>query len=488
MFVKSTSESGDWRVYHRGCSTDNGLVLNDTGAQTTSAIYWFGNEVNVIPPTSTQFTVNAGFTNINGATYVAYLFAHNAGGFGLTGTDNVISCGSFTGSVSVNLGYEPQWVLLKNTGEIQDWRLLDTMRGVDVDGNVALLRPNLTNAEAATSGMKIESTGFNYAGGVGNNYIYIAIRRPMKVPTLGTTVFNALTYTGTGSSSRKFTGVGFPPDAVIPIMRISPGNHMWGDRLRGTAKLDTTSTNEGDNGYVASYDQDGWTVASDAFGNNNTYTFVTYLMRRAAGFFDVVCYNGTGASSQTKTHNLGVTPELMIIKCRGPSGYTQPWTVYPGPLGTDKYMFLNTTAAAGTFGSYWADTPPTSTGFTVGNYQDTNASTLTYVAYLFATCAGVSKVGSYTGTGTTLQVNCGFTGGARFVLIKRTDSTGDWYVWDTVRGIISGNDPYLLMNSTAAEVTNTDYIDSYSPGFELSSTAPAAINANGGTYIFLAIA
>jgi hypothetical protein len=151
-------------------------------------------------------------------------------------------------------------------------------------------------------------------------------------------------------------------------------------------------------------------------------------------------------------------------------------------------MFLNTTAAAGTFGSYWADTPPTSTGFTVGNYQDTNASTLTYVAYLFATCAGVSKVGSYTGTGTTLQVNCGFTGGARFVLIKRTDSTGDWYVWDTVRGIISGNDPYLLMNSTAAEVTNTDYIDSYSPGFELSSTAPAAINANGGTYIFLAIA
>jgi hypothetical protein len=102
--------------------------------------------------------------------------------------------------------------------------------------------------------------------------------------------------------------------------------------------------------------------------------------------------------------------------------------------------------------------------------------------------AGVSKVGSYTGTGTTLSIDCGFTAGARFVLIKRTDSTGDWYVWDTARGIIAGNDPYLLLNSSSAEVTNTDYIDPLSSGFQISSTAPAAINASGGTYIFLAIA
>jgi len=76
----------------------------------------------------------------------------------------------------------------------------------------------------------------------------------------------------------------------------------------------------------------------------------------------------------------------------------------------------------------------------------------------------------------------------RFVLIKRTDSTGDWYVWDSARGIVAGNDPYLLLNSTAAEVTSTDYIDTASTGFEISSTAPAAINANGGSFIFLAIA
>ena len=131
---------------------------------------------------------------------------------------------------------------------------------------------------------------------------------------------------------------------------------------------------------------------------------------------------------------------------------------------------------------------PTSTQVYIGTNDAVNKSAATYVAYLFASCPGVSKVGSYTGTGTTKQIDCGFTGGARFVLIKRTDSTGDWYVYDSARGIVSGDDPYLLINSTAAEVTNTDYVDTYSAGFELSSTAPAGLNANGGTYIFLAIA
>jgi hypothetical protein len=136
----------------------------------------------------------------------------------------------------------------------------------------------------------------------------------------------------------------------------------------------------------------------------------------------------------------------------------------------------------------WKNYSFTSTTFSIDNGAATNASGGTYIAYLFATLAGISKVGSYTGTGTTLQVNCGFSAGARFVMIKRTDTTGDWYVWDSARGIIAGNDPYLLLNSTAAEVTNTDYIDPLASGFEISSTAPAAINASDGNFIFLAIA
>jgi hypothetical protein len=232
--------------------------------------------------------------------------------------------------------------------------------------------------------------------------------------------------------------------------------------------------------------QTGWIGSTGGSGSWNTpsVNYIQWYFKRAPGFFDEVCYTGTGVN-RTVTHNLGVAPELMITKSRS---FTYDWAVYAAGIGNTKYGLLNDAGQFYVDSSAWNDTSPTSSVFTVGTGTYMNGSGNTYVAYLFATCAGVSKVGSYTGTATTLQIDCGFTAGARFVLIKRTDSTGDWYVWDTVRGIIAGNDPYLLLNSTAAEVTNTDYIDSYSPGFELSSTAPAAINANGGTYIFLAIA
>jgi hypothetical protein len=175
----------------------------------------------------------------------------------------------------------------------------------------------------------------------------------------------------------------------------------------------------------------------------------------------------------------------MIVKTRGTSNF---WYVYSAPTGNTKRLLLDQTNGAAV-DNPWNNTSPTASVFTViGSNDGVNFSGHTYVAYLFATVAGVSKVGSYTGTGTTQQVNCGFTAGSRFVLIKRTDSTGDWYVWDSARGIVAGNDPYLLLNSTAAEVTGTDYVDTYSAGFEISSTAPAAINANGGSFIFLAIA
>jgi hypothetical protein len=162
--------------------------------------------------------------------------------------------------------------------------------------------------------------------------------------------------------------------------------------------------------------------------------------------------------------------------------------------GGNSFLALNLTGGISTVGAgeilgnnvtYVA---PTSTVFTLGSQVQSNNSGATYVAYLFATLAGVSKVGTYTGTGAAQTINCGFTAGSRFVLIKRTDSTGDWYVWDSARGIIPSNDPYLLLNSTAAEVTGTDYVDTTSVGFEITSTAPAAINANGGTFLFLAIA
>jgi hypothetical protein len=317
----------------------------------------------------------------------------------------------------------------------------------------------------------------------------------MKVPTTGTSVYNAIARTGTGANA-NVTGVGFSPDLVLSFDRNNNYGSLypWRNRLTGnTQRLnsgsDAAEVTEATDGLTA-FTMDGISVGADATNtkiiNTSGVTYIQHFFKRAPSTFDLVCYTGTG-SARTVSHNLGVAPELAIFKNRTSVVGTRNWIVCNKDLGgTNKYMYLNSTGAVLTAPNIWD--APTASVFSLSTYAEYNENTYPIVAYLFATCAGVSKVGSYTGTATTKQIDCGFTAGARYVLIKRTDSTGDWYVWDSTRGIVAGNDPYLLMNSWVAEVTNTDYIDTYSAGFEISSTAPAAINASGGTYIFLAIA
>ena len=505
MYIcKSASSTGDWNVYHRGLSGANKyLVLNSTAAETTLGSIWDSQA-----PTATQFYVgNNNAANTNGVTYVAYLFAHNAGGFGLTGTDNVISCGSYTGNgllagPVVTLGYEPQWVLVKRTDSTGNWILQDNMRSLS-QTNTDMLFPNLSNAATTgaypsvvptATGFYIGDNGSNYNAS-GGTYVYIAIRRgPMAVPTLGTSVFQPIT--ASSSSFITTTTATFPLDMQFNTFTNSSSatyNSQINDRLRGigfapsfstTPHLTTASTAaESTSSTYLAFQGNGMDVTKDDGWGAATAVF--YNFRRAPGFFDEVCYTGTSAA-RTVTHNLTVVPELMIVKDRSA---VNNWVVYSAATGNTKALILNSTAAVGSpdIGD-WNNTTPTASVFSLGGNGRVNTASATYVAYLFATCAGVSKVGSYTGTGALQTVACGFTSGARFVLVKRTDSTGDWYVWDSARGITAGDDPYLLLNSTAAEVTNTNYVDTDTTGFKVTAAAPAGINANGGTYIFLAIA
>jgi hypothetical protein len=497
VIVKNTTDAGTgWIVWHRSINGVSNLFLN-----TTDSVNTLGFEF-LVGTDATVFTITTAVQALNqsGKSYVAYLFAHNAGGFGLTGTDNVISCGSFTQSIGgfVNLGFEPQWVLTKRTSGVDDWRLFDNMRGMTM-GDDSLLNPNLSAAENNSAGndyLNPQPTGFTTIGFDSGTHIYIAIRRgPMKVPTTGTSVFTPQIATVSGSASNTVT-TNFPVDLTITQVR-NGYFAEWLDRLRG----DSQST------YVRFRSANTSVEATGAFGlgfdNNTGYVdnynwqnfgggpFVYWNFRRAPSFFDIVSYTcNDQASAITSNHNLNVIPEMMIVKKRAAVG---DWSVYHkdlnGGVTPQNYRIrLNATNAAGAASGVWNNTAPTSTQFTVGTDSDVNSGTGGALAYLFATCAGVSKVGSYTGTGTTQVINCGFTAGSRFIMIKRTDSTGDWYVWDSARGIVAGNDPYLLLNSTAAEVTGTDYVDTAATGFEISSTAPAAINANGGSFIFLAIA
>jgi hypothetical protein len=493
IIIKCTSDADQWMVYHRSLGTSKFIYLNTTGSEQTFS--WLSSVG------GTSFTLDGGSSlyNASGRTYVAYVFAHDAGGFGLTGTDNVISCGSFTtdgsANATVNLGYEPQWVMWKSSTASDLWQISDTMRGwSNRSGGRNWLRANESDAETVGGDGFPTSTGFEARGLSGSQtYIYIAIRRgPMKVPTTGTSVFSPAIRTGTGSAA-TISGLNFPPDLVIDQIRGASGNATTvADRLRGranylaTTNTDAEQTTSSSTQDITSFNMDGISLGTsfNSAINGTGNTTINWFFRRAPGFFDEVCYTGTGVA-RTVAHNLAAVPELMIIKGRS---YVEDWAVYSASLPNTQALRLNSAGSPITNSLYWNSTTPTSSVFTVGTRVEVNNSGGSIVAYLFATCPGVSKVGSYTGNGSSQTINCGFTGGARFVMIKRTDDTGDWYVWDTARGIVSGNDPHLSLNTTAAEVTTDDTIDTDSTGFVVNQVSATNVNVSSATYIFLAIA
>jgi hypothetical protein len=502
IVVKATSTTGAWYCLHTGGGTPRRGQLNSDAAFSTGNLqFYWGDGTNYVAPTASDFTVySSNDVNGSGITYVAYLFAHDAGGFGDDGNQSVIKCGSYTGNGSttgpvVDLGWEPQFVIIKNTTTARPWQMMDSMRGLAVTGGSALV-PNDATAETANNLLYPSATGFYLVNtnasynANGENYIYIAIRRgPMKTPTDATTVFKSVAASASGTYTANS---GFPVDLNFYGQRAGSDKWFWFDRMRGTPLLQSNTTGS-ETSSVGRFDSVTSFYLNGVTGNYAD--FQNYAFRRAPGYFDVVAYTGTGTGDPWVNHSLGVSPEALIIKSRNTSS---GWNVLfkSGSLALIGNATaatpggLNYNASLVNYGGITSFVSATQfqTGLSFWGNATVNTASTNYIAYLFASCPGVSKVGSYTGTGTTKQIDCGFTAGARFVLIKRTDSTGDWYVWDSARGIIAGNDPYLLLNSAAAEVTNTDYIDTYSAGFEISSTAPAAINASGGSFIFLAIA
>ena len=485
IIIHGVDISTNWSVFHRSLGNTKYLRLNSNGSAQTSSTYW-----NDTDPTSTQFTVGtAGAVNTSGYEFVAYIFAHDDQSFGSGSDESIIKCGTWDGTGSatnVDVGFEPQWLMVKSDGDADEWYIYDQMRGFTADDvDSRMLRANRDFVES-TNDVHITSTGFRLAGSQTNksyaDYYYVAIRRPHKPPEAATDVFDV----NTESNDNNYSTTGFPVDAAISNNRDgSSHTSLFGAKLMGEYVHRTGLTNI----HAAYLTYDTAYAFMDkfryAFWGANTNGFVNYAFKRAPGFFDVVAYNGTG-SAGTFNHNLEAEPELMIVKARTRA---DDWNVYSKPTGNSAYFRLNKTEAINNNVVIWNNTTPTSSVFSLaGDGYGVNNSGHTYVAYLFASLDGISKVGTYTGTGSSIDVDCGFSAGARFVLIKRTDAAADWAVFDSERGIVSGNDPYWSPNNDAAENSNLDAIDPLNSGFTITSTASTMLNASGGTYLFLAIA
>jgi hypothetical protein len=326
-------------------------------------------------------------------------------------------------------------------------------------------------------------------------------------PTIadGSAHFDAKTYTGNGGTN-AITGLEFSPSLVWIKSRGNNGSaHFLSDVLRGgtsVMKSDSTSTEFTRSDHIQSFDSNGFTLGADGTSNLNNDSLVawcwaagsstvsntdgnitTSLRANATAGFSIATYSGSGTNGDTIGHGLGVQPDFCVVKARNK---TDNWRVYHSALGTGYTPQLDSNGAVST-GANWQSISST----TLGLQSDPaiNGSGYNYLAFFFAAVAGYSAFGSYSGTGsgTTSAYNyCGFR--PRLVVVKRTDSTSQWSVYDTARNPHNAADKNVWWDTTEYEYTSNVYkMDIYSNGFKMRNSHSER-NASGGTYIWLAFA
>ena len=323
-----------------------------------------------------------------------------------------------------------------------------------------------------------------------------------------TEYFNTKLYTG-NSSTNAITGVGFQPDLVWIKSRSVIRDHVLTDSVRGIASQIHSNTTDAESTYtndVTSFDSDGFTVSTDSDVNGDTFTYASWnwlasnttasntdgsitstVSANTTSGFSIGTYTGTNVDN-TVGHGLGVAPDVIMVKC---TSTAHDWVVYHSALGSGSAIALNLTDASyGATG--WQNTEPTSTVFSIDNAANSvNQSGQSFVFYAFAEKKGFSKFGSYTGNGNSdgTFIYTGFK--PAFVIMKRTDTTGNWLLFDNNRSSSGGSNliqQYLYPNLNDAEDSDaTRGIDFLSNGFKQRNDF-SAINASGGSYIYMAFA
>ena len=311
-------------------------------------------------------------------------------------------------------------------------------------------------------------------------------------------VFSALVYGGRGTTHSYINEIDLAGEGGLVWIKgrtITYFNHLFDTNRGATQELATNSTGAqvADLDTLTAFNSDGFTLDTDSFVNNDQQTFVAWTFRKSPRFFDVVTYTGDGVAGRDIAHSLGVAPGMILIKS---TSAVNSWAVYHKERGATEYGYLDLTNTFSTSNAslFWNSTSPDAAVFTVGSSNVVNQSGVTYVAYIFAhddTDNGVIQCGSYTGSGSTSGPTITLGWEPQYLMIKRTDSTGGWYILDSARGLRTwynapdGDNP-LLANSNVAETTGTNLMFPLATGFKLFSTA-IELNANGGEYVYMAI-
>jgi len=494
--VRITMDQALYKVNTNG-DVHYSLTQTSQGAQSSNVKLLCCNKSSVTGSTVTPGTITAnGDASITTNNSIFDDTAANV--FGGDGDKNIIRCGYYYGNDDssgpiIDLGWEPSFILVKRSTSATngDWRMFDNIRGLSAPSQTdSFLEPNTTDAEQSNlnciditaRNFELKSSDTNW-NGAGDTYIYIAIRRPdgyVGKPIEDATKVFAID-SGNGSSTIPSFDSTFPVDFAIYREYQSVYAPRVMSRLTSSEQLVASSTAAESDIGLSDVNWD----SNVGFGNASYLdtSQISWMWKRHAGM-DVVTYTGNDVDGRWIPHSLNNTPEMIWVKRRS---HTGQWVV--GHKGLDggsapwtHYLTLETTDQEYDYPLFY-DTAPTSTFFTVGGHGEVNGNAKTFIAMLFASVTGVSKVGSYDGSATSQTITTGFQ--PKMVLIKEVSVSGQsWWLLDTYRGWAGANDKGLQLNASTQEITH-DFGAPTSTGFTLVGSHDGSSNA-GKKYIYYA--
>ena len=369
----------------------------------------------------------------------------------------------------------------------------------------------LTPDSLGETGKYGEWNPIEYAGTYGTNGFYLPFKQDYTVEGFSTVVFEAT------QANQYIGGTGFQPDFIWFKNRTRSSPHRLVDAVRGIPKTLSSNTTGAEatglsdgtvNRLVTGLTADGFTLGMDDGGyrinsvsgddivawtwdmggttaSNTSGTINSSVRANQAYGQSIVTYTGTG-SNATVGHGLASSPQVVILKNRedGSKNWNSQFTV----LG-NNYIDLNRTNASYTGATYFQNTAPSSTVFSVGTAGSSNASSNDFVAYCFHDVANYSKFGSYSGNGSTTGPTVALGFSPAFLMVKCSSSTEPWTIVDSTRNPTNPRRSTLAASSSAAKVDMSagTGIDFTSTGFQVKTNI-GNYNASGQTYIYMAFA
>jgi len=541
-----TNANNHWYCWHKDLSSGYNIRLSSNAAQLNTSSATSG--VIAAPTNTTTFGFTAGsggVVNVNedNTTYIAYCWAEKSG---------VSKFGSYTGDgnvvgPAVDVGFKPAMVIIKPINVASEWAIYDRTTTNAING--AQLRADATDAENTNLAAKVILTNYGFKiltndaaqNGDGNTYIYMAfaenfvpderykelctanLPRPTKAALQPDKYFKAVSYTG--DQNGQTINVGFEPSLIWGKQRNDTDRWFIADTVRGkkttgyyllSSHLTTADTNSAapdgitdisSTGFTlganSSNDDGGWSIeinqtsgpymaycwnAGGAAVSNTDGSITSQVSANQDSGFSIVAYSGQ-SSNFTWGHGLGKAPSMVFIKSRTT---TAGWSVYHKAMGPTHRLQLNQIGKQEVM-SYFQNTSPTDTVFSVTTNGGTGASGVNYIAYCWAEIEGFSKAGEWTGNGNTdgPYIHLGFK--PAFILLKnyKGGAETDWIIQDSTRNTYNPVDSIFRANTSQAEATGNSnyYVDFLSNGFKIRTSSAAWNEDNGvdiGTMLYMA--